>query len=49
MKNVLHDKVGAFLVIMANKLDPTRLWLVGPAISTQDEGMIVGADQNRVA
>ncbi|EUA36985.1 hypothetical protein I549_4540 [Mycobacterium avium subsp. avium 2285 (R)] len=45
----MDNEIGAGLVIVANELDPARLWLVGPAIATENKGVVVRADQYGVS
>jgi len=49
IEDVVDNEIGAGLVIVANELDPARLWLVGPAIATENKGVVVRADQYGVS
>jgi len=49
IEDVVDYEVGAGLVIVANELDPSGLWLIRASTATQDEGVIVGAHQHGLA
>ncbi|BBX95630.1 hypothetical protein MLAC_09240 [Mycobacterium lacus] len=49
VEDIVDNEIGTGLVIVTNELDPARLWMVGPAIATENEGMVAGADKYGIA